>query len=446
MAEATGTVQELQSRVRRELGSDMAQECLARWAEAGLAERPRAVWFPRPVFPYVSMAEAVFEIVADGEVDAILFADERRSAPRHNLRDIIGHPCVPLVDLSGRMGEFADASFDLGQPETWAGAARQILAFRERRRLLAEPYRATLEPHSQLLAHAFVSGRRLTAKRYPQSPDAVCYPGFWSAAATTQAAERLVRDGAMTKTFFDRMHECRACSSRRLSAREECPSCHSPQLAETQLIHHYRCAMLAPEDRFRKGAALVCPKCAQHLRNYGKDYDKPGRAMCCGQCDKITSEPEVGFVCMDCSAEFSGDEVRLVDVYSYEITDVGAALLTRPAPRGGALLDGWKERIAAEARSMAIAEISYGARQDIVEAQGETIFERLRNLFIENMTAMLAENGEYRAGPSCDYFLLSDYDETFARRMEAIVAQSSSVLAARIEPRVRIATRRGRAA
>lgn len=438
MSEAAGSVRELQKKAQYALTSETAKACLKAWADAGLSDMPKAIWFPRRIYPQAAHLDHVFEVIEAGEVDAILFADERRHSPKHNIRDLMGHLQAPIFDLSGRAMQFADVRFDLNMPETWAEAAKCILEFRRRRRELQEPFAKSIEPDAQLMAHAYVSGRPVTAMRYPQIKDAICYPGFWAPEATIPAAEKLVRRGFMKKTFFDRLHECRACASRRMNVREECPSCRSAELTQVELIHHYHCATLLPESEFRQGGTLTCPKCRQQLRNYGKDYDKPGQAMICGACAKFTSEPEVGFICMDCSAKCTGDEAQVVDVHSYALTDAAVAALTAPSPAARA-------SNAADAQPIAVVEITYGAKPEIVNEQGEAIFERLRRLFIENMTNYLAERGEYRAGLSSDYFLLFDFDEDLARQMDELLARSSSVLSTEIEPKMSVAMRPARA-
>ena len=49
-------------------------------------------------------------------------------------------------------------------------------------------------------------------------------------------------------------------------------------------IHHFRCSHQAVETEFQAGPHLVCPKCSQHLRHYGSDYDKPGAVFACQGC------------------------------------------------------------------------------------------------------------------------------------------------------------------
>lgn len=411
------------------------------WARLGLNRLPRVSWFPRRIFPYAAQLEQVFEMVEDGDVDAILFADERRNSPKDNLRDVIGTLQVPIIDLNGRAGDFADVVFDLNKPETWAETARVILDYQTRRRQLQPAFLQPIEPEHQLLAHAFVSGRPLTAKHYPLIPDAVCYPGYWAAGRTAAAAGQLVARGLMRRRFFSRMHECRACNSRRLNVREECPSCRSANLTGTELIHHYHCASLLPEHEFRQGSRLVCPKCSQHLRNYGKDYDRPGRVLRCEDCEKTSSEPEVGFMCMDCNTRCDGNEALQVDIFSYSLTEAAITMLVRPNQhrRASDLKSALDHCKSMGRHPKAIAEISYSGKAEVVEQKGEETFERLRRLFLENMVNHLAETGEHHAGQTSDYLFLFGYDDQLAIRLNKMSSDSEQTLGIKIGPSIKVA-------
>jgi len=419
---------------------------MAHWKTLGLSRRPRVRWFPRPIVPYSSLLGPVFELTDDTDIDAVLFADERRHSPLHNLREVVGTLQAPIVDLNGRAGGFADVHFDLMDRRTWDQTARQILEFGERRQRLQLEFRATAEPDLQLLAHAFVSGRPIAATRYPLAPEAVSYPGYWTAARTIPVAESLVRRGLLSKAFFDRIHECRHCASRRLTVREECPNCRSADLADTDLIHHYHCASLLPEEKFRQGKALVCPKCQQHLRNYGKDYDKPGRAQLCGQCHETTSEPAVGFVCLDCDALTDGEAIRRIDLFCYALTAQAETLLTQPEQQASipglpASLMDELHRVRREGRKgVTVAEVKYGARKSIIDAKGEAMFDRLRRLFLENMGNYLADAGSLHPGDVADYVLMASNDDRLASDLDGLIARSEAQLSERLDPRLRLAS------
>ncbi|WP_411506165.1 hypothetical protein [Brucella anthropi] len=314
----------------------LAQQVRFVWNEVGLTWKPKIRWFPRQPEPLNAVFSILFEPGAgdDVDTDAVLFSDERRSSPLHNIRDFVGGMKIPMVDLRGRAGDFADCHFDLMEPQTWRETARCIVKYSRGREALAPLYRQSIDPENELLAHIFVSGRQLRGMRYPLAPEAVCYPGFFSANRVIPIAERLVSKGFLKKTFFDRLYECKNCQSRRLSVREECPDCRSADIRETSLIHHFSCASVLPEERFRQGMDLVCPKCKQLLRNYGKDYDRAGQAFICNACDSVSSELEVGFICLDCNGRMNGEAAERVDIHHYSLTDMAQLALTGKAVPG----------------------------------------------------------------------------------------------------------------
>jgi hypothetical protein len=428
----------------------LADQVLAVWRETGLIWKPQARWFPR-IPPYLDeIFDLLFEPADSDDIDAILFSDERRSAPLHNIRDFVSGLQVPMIDLGGRAGDFTDAHFDLMEPRTWAETARRIMRFRQGREALAPQYRHTVEPDIQILAHMYVSGRQLRGMRYPLTPEAVCYPGFFSASTITPIAERLVLRGFLKKTFFDRLHECRTCRSRRLSVREECPSCRSADLRETSLIHHFHCAALLPEEQFRQGAALICPKCKRQLRNYGKDYDRPGRAYVCNTCDDTSSELEVGFICLDCNARMDGEGAERVDLYSYALTDASmaflegrvtalAASLPVSLQRGIARLHGTANAQAA------IAEIRFSGRDELISSHGRFTFDKSRDLFLEDVRNRLGSAGSLHVGEDVAYILAEPFDAETEQELSTLVARSENLLRHKLGVRLTITQRLGRA-
>ncbi len=425
------------------LGIDeLIEQCLASWREVGLTRRPRVRWFPRIAIPHSTSFDRLFERAEGDDIDAVMFADERRNSPLHNLRDVIGALQLPIIDVKGRAGDFADVHFDIMEPRTWVETARCILRFRQGRKILAPQYRETIEAEQQLLAHTFVSGRSITGMRYPLAPTAVCYPGFFSAEKTIPIAESLVKRGYLRKSFFDRVHECGSCSSRRLSVREECPSCRSADLQETALIHHFHCAALLAERDFRQDTALICPKCSRQLRNYGKDYDRPGHVHRCNNCAALTSEPEVGFICLDCNAKIDADSAKRIDLFSYSITDAGADFLqTSDVPMIGGLPISLAQRLdqlRSDANmSLAVAEITYHAKSSIIALKGEPTFNRLRALFLENVQNHLAGTGSVHVSASADYLLI-DYRESGSEAdITALLLSCENILSDHLEASLR---------
>jgi hypothetical protein len=190
------------------------------------------------------------------------------------------------------------------------------------------------------------------------------------------------------------------------------------------------------------------------LRNYGKDYDKPGQTQICCGCGGITSEPAVGFVCLDCDAHADGEAAKRIDIHAYSLTEEAVATLTRSAESVAikalpqALIADLRRLTSMQASSgvdIAVAEIRYGARQDILQAKGEPVFERLRALFLENMANFLAGIGTVYPGETADYLLLEGFGDTLAVKVDQLMTQSQGVLSVSLLPQVRLASSMKRA-
>lgn len=454
---AYNTVSDAAPIVEPAQNDDIVAQCLATWRSIGLPEKPRVEWFPREAGPSAAL-RMLFDADASGDLDALVLAQPQREVPLHRLRDHIPLSLLPLIDIGGKDSgskdsgskakRFADAHFDLSNQASWIETAKVILEFRARREKLNPFMRASLDPQTRLLAHAFVSGRQIAPIRCAETREGVCYPGFSSAGNLVPLAESLTRQGYLKRSFFDRLHECGRCDSRRLSVREECTTCRSANLRQSTLIHHYRCAALRPEAEFRQGNLLVCPKCSVQLRNYGKDYDKPGQTLVCNDCGGATSEPAIGFVCLDCDAHADGDAVKQVDICAYSLTEEAVAALTNRAE--SKTVKGLPQALVADLQRLktlsdmpgadvAVAEVHYGARQNILEARGGPVFERLRALFLENMTNYLAGAGIVYPGEAADYLLLEGFGEDLVAEVEQLLAKSQAALSEDLSPRLRLA-------
>src|SRR5262249_43757100 len=151
-------------------------------------------------------------------------------------------------------------------------------------------------------------------------------------------------------------------------------------------IHHFTCAEVRPEDAFRSGANLVCPKCRQQLRHYGNEYDKPGKTLQCAGCGASNSEPAIGFSCQDCGAHTDGEAACTNDAYVCSLTDDGVAYLTAKNPTSfepqnlPAALEYELTNLLREHDEAvtAIAKIGYLEERNISEARGVTASLKLR--------------------------------------------------------------------
>ncbi len=95
-------------------------------------------------------------------------------------------------------------------------------------------------------------------------------------------------------------HVCPECYEKSLIYHETCPKCSSIDISEHNMIHHFRCANIAPEKEYMKGGQLICPKCARELKHIGVDYDRPTTSYHCNSCSINFSESRVICECENC--------------------------------------------------------------------------------------------------------------------------------------------------
>lgn len=393
------------------------------WNSVGLARRPRALVVPSEAGkePFY---QTLFDVRQTDAPEVIVATSETAWGDVTNLRENADYFHCPVIDITGRLSAFADATLtDFGR-ESLLAVATVIRQFANRYSQLAPKFHAPGNLSERILAYLFLSGKELVPLRSPDTKLVVRYVGFFSAPSAGEAADAMVSRGLLSKTFFDRVRFCSQCGSARLNAREECRACRSANLHQERLIHHFRCAYQAPESEFLTGKRLVCPKCSRELRHYGSDYDKPGEVFRCQDCGDVDSSPAVGFVCFDCGAHADGDAVGWRDIFGYALTDEAVRLLTTQAPatvisRETALLNGLVPATVHEEVERALLtkpqekpikmlELSYPAAPQIVAKVGENGFKELRSIMMNNLLAELPEKTESFVAGDRDFLLGED--------------------------------------
>jgi Thaumarchaeal output domain 1 len=433
----------------------LVDEATRLWRERGFAGRPAAKVVPEPSKEQAIAVGICFELVDWADADLILLTDPAAASSLELIRARSDAFLLPIVDLSGEMRELADASFNVSITQTWCDLAATLNRFARQRARLSSQFRRATDFDDRLLAYLFVSDRPLTAIVNASRPSCVSYAGFFKAIEACAAAERLANRGLVARKFADRFHACAGCSSRRLNVREECPECRSPHLGETALLHHFKCAYQSPEEEFRSGANLICPKCRQHLRHYGSDYDRPGIVLQCGQCRSWSSDPAIGFSCLDCGVHTDGDAAFKRDLFSYVLQDRALTMLTLPSPMialpgMGNSPEKLPEAIADAISSfsivarrppaeLAVIEIRYRAQAAIMAHDGSSAFDAMRRMFVENLTGVLAEHGRVAAQLDADYVILGGDDRAALPEFATdLLAHCQSSLSRNLEPSFRI--------
>ena len=331
---------------------------------------------------------------------------------------------LPVIDLTGTLGAAADLDgTKLGLRDTDL-LQNVVRTFQDQRERLHRDLLFTDDHSEKLLGRVFVSDRRLTACFDPQSRSLVRYNTILGPSSVTREAEKLREEGLLKREFFERFHVCGRCDSYRLNVREECSNCRSSDLAEEVYLHHFPCAFQGPEAEFRRGNDLICPKCRRELKHFGFDYDKPGSMLVCRACRHSSSEPAIGFVCLDCGAHADAESCDTRDMFSYQLTDEGTGFAeygrslmgqARHAVRFAELplplavaLNAAAKRYSEEKVPFTLVNVVYGNEREITGEHGARQFTQVRDLFLENLKGGFPANDLIVKGQSSDFALLSN--------------------------------------
>lgn len=333
---------------------------------------------------------------------------------------------LPIIDLTGGLGNVADLDASKVSGADLSMARRQTESFRERRVQIHPDLQRTNNLGEKLIGRIFVSGGELKAHHSPDQKNLTGYNVVMLNDAVMGEAEKLASRGLLERVFFDRVHLCVDCGSSRFNIREECAACRSPNLVEESYMHHFRCAHQAPESDFHRGDKLVCPKCSYELTHFSVDYDRPGSVLHCAACGNHSSDASIGFQCLDCGKHSDSQAIPTKDVYSYKLTDLGVAFIENGQDFDGNVggtfrftdlplelmvaLNVAAKTFNEKGEPFALAEISYSKETDIVREHGSRHFTQSRNLFAENMRNLLKANQPVVRGRTRDFVLMRGVD------------------------------------
>ncbi len=123
--------------------------------------------------------------------------------------------------------------------------------------------------------------------------------------------------------FVERIHLCPMCQSSVLIFAECCNKCHSSNLREEDMIHHFRCANISPESEYQYDGELRCPKCKRFLQHIGIDYDRPAKIYGCNECGATQMHSEMKVICASCGHTAHPDTLTPYDIKDYTFTSAG---------------------------------------------------------------------------------------------------------------------------
>lgn len=185
---------------------------------------------------------------------------------------------------------------------------------------------------------AFVYTRGLKKIEPRLSRDGIVYPVFSDAIARRshlsqyfRLIEKAEAENYIIGSYFFSTYVCSQCLSDHLLYREVCPKCRKSHLKAEELVHHFRCAHVAPLSDFAahedSDAALSCPKCQHDLKHIGVDYDKPSTMFYCQSCQAEFQNFSMMARCVDCHHDQEVELLVKKNYSSYELSEKGMSAL-----------------------------------------------------------------------------------------------------------------------
>ena len=349
---------------------------------------------------------------------------------------------LPIFDLFGSLGRRADLC---GSAKVSAEGPSLAASFKRRREDLHDDLVFSESLADRLLGRVHVADGNLTAFYEPGARELVAWNAALDSVVLAREAEKLRQDRFLNADFFERLHCCSDCGSARLIVHEECPQCRSSHLTEEAYLHHFRCAHQAPESQFQELGDLVCPKCRHQLRHFGHDYDKPGSMLMCQSCRHTSSEPAVGFRCLDCDRHIDGEAAILRDVWSYSISERGLDYIQAGSIYKGnaaqavrfselplelvVTLNAAARRYNEKDEPFALVDFAYRAGREIEREHGTRLLGQLRTQFLQNLKVQIGERITIANGRNADFILIEKSEPGQVRsRLDEQCGRASATL------------------
>jgi len=269
--------------------------------------------------------------------DILLLTESNASALLTRRFGRAGAAILPVIDATGRgRGTHdqrrADATVARPSPKAIEEAVEMLQPTVQRLRALPHRTMETEDLRLMLLARLFVRNRALAPRSEANTPETFVYDDDAAIPGVAAIAEQLTTLRLMERKFADKLAICPHCASARLTVRENCSRCGDGNIVEEPIVHHFKCACQSPERDFRRGSELVCPKCLQQLRHFNVDYDRPGSIGVCQSCGHLSTEHQIGFLCLDCNTHVQARNVDSRIIHSYHLTSAGHSVSASASP------------------------------------------------------------------------------------------------------------------
>lgn len=388
--------------------------------------------------------------------DAVLVTESARASELEQLWKFGDLHLLPIIDEVGSLGARADfVERRMFGTERNQALREKIEDFGRRAQSVHGDLRSSKTLADKLLARIYVQGETLSVARDGNELAGVRYSVALDPEPVVLAAQELVKQRLVEPVFFDRVHRCPSCNSSRLNVREECVRCRSGDIAESTLIHHFRCAHQAPTEDFRAGPDLICPKCERELRHFGADYDKPGHIFSCNGCGHSAPDVEIGFVCLDCDTHTDGAVIKTMDIFSYSLSERGRTYVREGQVAIGGIQTSLRlnefsmdlliaiNRLARDYNSngavFSLLSISYPDRVRLVEEAGARQTAAARAQFLENLRGLLGGETDLHRTEQYDYLLLPGLEAAGLKARSSLLSEkAAATLRLDFRPRVSV--------
>lgn len=273
----------------------------------------------------------IADLLATERHDVVIL-DQSSAEAETSLKQLRSHSLYShsLIYLAHEPGEAECALSDGLVPNEREQIFQDVRAWRERFSEI-EPALADASLESRILSWLWVGpNRQLRAVRDPRQADLYVYPVVESLKIQTieQDTFWVVQFLAQQKwtgtgQLIDRVRLCSHCNSGHLNYVDVCTDCHSLSIERQPSLHCFVCGHVGPQEKFTKDRGLFCPNCLSQLRHIGSDYDRPMENYRCRDCQAFFIDAAVQVRCLDCGQIHLPEQLRVREVYDYQLTESG---------------------------------------------------------------------------------------------------------------------------
>lgn len=128
----------------------------------------------------------------------------------------------------------------------------------------------------------------------------------------------LVSEGLLRAETVEVIHVCPVCENARIASGRSCSKCGSSVIKQTNIVHHYSCGGVFPEQDGWTDDGLRCVKCHRKLVHIGVDYERPVSVDYCTKCGHTEDIFDFKALCFECHHVFPLSDSKNLSIKSYK--------------------------------------------------------------------------------------------------------------------------------